>query len=114
MRHLVTENEGHLVPVPVAQLHKWSRDEDETARERKGGKPIRLDTGHLEAMKSIPDNRDELAPNLVEQLLGGLIGVARGLVENDLGHVATDTLFRLNSVGLASGGRLPNPFALRS
>jgi hypothetical protein len=63
-------------------------------------------------MKSIPDNRGELDPDLVEQLLGGLIGVARCLVENDRGHVATDTLFRLNSVGLASGGRLPDPFGL--
>jgi hypothetical protein len=66
MRHLVTKDKGDVILVPMAQVHERSRDEDESAGQRKGGRAIDLDGGHLEAVKSIPNHRRELPANLVQ------------------------------------------------
>ena len=66
MRHLVRQDKGDVILVPVAQLHERSRDEDETARQRKGSRAIALDGGRLKAVKSIPNHRRELPANLVQ------------------------------------------------
>ena len=112
MRHLVCKDKGDVILVPVAQLHERSRDEDEPARQRKGRRAISLDGGHLEAVKSIPNHRRELRGNLVQQRLVGPIRIARGFLEHDRGHVASDGVLGLNAFRLASGDGLPHPLGL--
>jgi len=63
---LVRQDEGDVILVAAAQLHERSRDEDETARQRKGRRAIALDGGRLKAVKSIPNHRRELPANLVQ------------------------------------------------
>ena len=101
-----------LVPVSTAQVDEWSGHEDKTAREGKGRQSISLEAAHLEKMKSIRHHSCEFPHNLVEQILDGLIRVARRLLEHHRCHVAPDRVLRLNCVDLASCCRLPNPLGL--
>src|SRR5262245_51341051 len=103
MRHLVCNDKGEIVLVPVAQLHERSRDEDETAGQRKGSRAVAVDGGRLKAVKSIPNHRRELDRNLVEERLSGSIRIAGRLLEYHRGHIAADRLLGANAFRLASG-----------
>jgi len=66
VRHFVGKDKSDRISVPIAQVYERARDENEPTREGKSGWPIGVDNGHLEAVKSIPDDRRELSANLVQ------------------------------------------------
>ncbi len=66
MRHLVRKDKSDRILVPIAQVYERVRDENEPTRQGKGGRPIGLDEGRVEAVKSIPNDRRELFANLVQ------------------------------------------------
>jgi hypothetical protein len=110
--HLVSDHEGRLVPVLVAQLHQRLRHEDESARKGEGRRMILRDRGHPEAVQPVAHRPRQLLPDSVEERLDLRVRIARRSFANDRRHVPSDFMLGPDGVGLAPRQRLPHPLRL--